>query len=60
MEKEIEEIVGTYLKIIEEKFSGREDFEKSFVVLKEKDEEIRQVKLQRQEMMELEQRMREL
>ncbi len=44
LEKEIEEIVGTYVKIIEEKFEGREDFEKSFVVLKEKEEEIRMQK----------------
>jgi hypothetical protein len=60
LEKEIEEIVGTYLKIIEEKFSGREDFEKSFVVLKEKEDEIKQVKQQRQEMIDLENRIREL
>jgi hypothetical protein len=38
LENEIEEIVSTYVKIIEEKFQGREDFEKSFVVLKEKEE----------------------
>ena len=41
LEREIDEIVGTYVKIIEEKFKGREEFEKSFVVLKEKEEEIR-------------------
>lgn len=48
------------MKIIEEKFSGREDFEKSFVVLKEKEDEIKQVKQQRQEMIDLENRIREL
>ena len=36
--------MSTYLKIIEEKFEGREDFEKSFVVLKDKDEEIKMQK----------------
>lgn len=29
------------MKIIEEKFQGREEFEKSFIILKEKEEEMR-------------------
>ena len=45
--------MGTYLKIIEEKFSGREDFEKSFVVLREKEEEIKLIKQERKEIAHL-------